>query len=143
MPKILIDTDLYISFIRTGRFEETIRGLYTFRVRDIFFSSVVAGELLHGALDKKGIKSVETLYRPFEKVGRLVTPHHGDWLETGRLLSKIRNARKDLHTKTPRLMNDGLIAMSARRIGAMVYTSNANDFELMAKYRDFQFEIVG
>src|SRR4030095_3364035 len=103
MPKILIDTDLYVSFIRTGRFDETIRGLYTFRVSDIFFSSVVIGELLHGALDLKGKKWVETLYKPFEKVGRLVTPQHGDWVDTGNLLSKITKAPKDLNTDTARL----------------------------------------
>lgn len=32
--------------------------------------------------------------------------------------------------------------MSARRIGAVVYTANAKDFELLAKYKDFQFEVV-
>ncbi|HCU23432.1 MAG TPA: hypothetical protein DF383_00305, partial [Deltaproteobacteria bacterium] len=97
---------------------------------------------LHGALDAVGLKSVETLYRPFERVGRLVAPLHNDWVEVGKILAEIRKTRRDLHRKTSLLFNDGLIAMSARRIGAVVYTANAKDFELLAKYKDFQFEVV-
>ncbi len=142
MPKILIDTNLYIGFLRSGRFEDRLRALYTFRRGEIHFSSVVIEELLQGALDAEGEKNVEILYKPFEKANRILTPIHQDWVEAGKILSQIRRKRKELRSKTASLLNDTLIAMSARRAGAVVYTNNQKDFEMIAQRRSFLFEVV-
>ncbi len=142
MPKILIDSNLYIHFLRTGAYSESIKALYTFRIRDICFSSVVAEELFQGALDIHGKRNVETLLKPFEKVNRIITPTHEDWKEAGLLISKIRTKRRDLSAHLNRLTHDMLIALSARRIGAIVYTANQKDFELISKFKAFHFEVI-
>ncbi|MBI2997960.1 MAG: hypothetical protein HYY46_05830 [Deltaproteobacteria bacterium] len=48
MPKHLIDTDLYIDLIQTGKTLPIIRDLYDKEASGVYFSSVVAQELLAG-----------------------------------------------------------------------------------------------
>lgn len=142
MPKILIDTDIYIHFLRRGHFKESIKALYTFRTRDIHFSSVVIKELLQRVLDAKGRSSVEILYKPFEKAERIVTPTHTDWVQTGNLLSQMRKKRKELTAKISRLTHDTLIALCAKRIGAVLYTCNQKDFQLLSEMLPFQYQPI-
>ncbi len=142
MSKVIIDTDIYIDFLRSGLFDSFVRALYTFRRHDIFFSSVVIEELLQGVLDSKGKKYVEILFKPFEKVGRIVTPHHSDWKEAGNILSSIRKKYPHYGNKSKGLVNDALIAVSARRIGATLYSSNKKDFELLQKIKNFDFSLI-
>lgn len=142
MPKILIDTDAYIDFLKTGRFNDVISGLYTFRTPDIHFSSVVAEELLQGAKDGTGRRQAEALYRPFQKTNRFVSPDTMDWLLTGHVLSKIREKNPGDRNRLSLLVNDTLIAMTARHVGAIVYTSNRKDFELIAQVQPFHFQII-
>ena len=74
MAKHLIDTDLYIDLIQSGSTLPLIRELYDKDAPGIYFSSIVAQELLTGARTTLGKRRVEALFRPFEKVGRIVTP---------------------------------------------------------------------
>ena len=113
MKKFLIDTNIYIDFLRRGAYREIISNLYAYETPGIYFSSVVIQELLIGATGKEGRKNVETLYRSFESIGRIGTPTHNNWKEAGNLLSLLRIRRKDLKTKIPALINDTLIALSA------------------------------
>jgi predicted nucleic acid-binding protein len=76
VAKHLIDTDLYIDLIQSGTTLPLIRELYDKDAPGIYFSSVVAQELLAGARSPAGKKRVEILFRPFERVGRVVTPSH-------------------------------------------------------------------
>jgi len=41
-----------------------------------------------------------------------------------------------------RLANDGLIAMSAARMGATVITANERDFAKLAEFHPFQWEVA-
>jgi len=47
-----------------------------------------------------------------------------------------------LRSKIPTLWNDLLIALSARQIGAMVVSHNAQDFELLRRYLRFDLHIL-
>ena len=85
MAKHIIDTDLYIDLIQSGRTLPIIRELYEKETPGIYFSSVVAQELLAGARSLAGRRHIETLLRPFEKAGRVVTPTHRDWKETAEI----------------------------------------------------------
>ena len=118
MAKHIIDTDLYIDLIQSGRTLPIIRELYEKETPGIYFSSVVAQELLAGARSLAGRRHIETLLRPFEKAGRVVTPTHRDWKETGNILTRILELRPDVKSKLPALVNDCLLALSARAIGA-------------------------
>jgi predicted nucleic acid-binding protein len=142
VAKHLIDTDLYIDLIQSGKTLPLIREIYDKDAPGIYFSSVVAQELLAGARSPAGRKRVEILFRPFEKVGRVVTPSHDQWKAAGRILAKVLEDRPNLKSKLPALVNDCLLALSARSIGATLYSRNRDDFVLLQSIRSFALVVV-
>ena len=142
MAKHLIDTDLYIDLIQSGTTLPLIRELYDKDAPGIYFSSIVAQELLAGARSLAGRKRVEILFRPFERVGRVVTPSHGHWKDAGGILAKVLQDRPDLKSKLPALVNDCLLALSARSLGATLYTRNREDFTLLQGLRYFSLVVI-
>jgi len=142
VPKHLIDTDLYIDLIQSGKTLPIIRELYAKEAPGIYFSSVVAQELLAGARSPTGRKHVETLLAPFERAGRVVTRSHRQWKEAGNMLARLLESRRDLKSKLPALVNDCLVALSARALGATLYTKNRDDFTLLQTIRRFSLVIV-
>ena len=142
MAKHLIDTDLYIDLIQSGITLPLIREIYDKDTPGIYFSSVVAQELLAGARSPAARKRVEILYRPFERVGRVVTPSHSQWKDAGGILAKVLDDRPNLKTKLPALVNDCLLALSARSLGASLYTRNRDDFILLQSVRSFSLVVI-
>ena len=142
MAKHLIDTDLYIDLIQSGTTLPLIRELYDKDAPGIYFSSIVAQELLAGARSLAGRKRVKILFRPFERVGRVVTPSHGHWKDAGGILAKVLQDRPDLKSKLPALVNDCLLALSARSLGATLYTRNRGDFTLLQGLRSFSLVVI-
>lgn len=142
MAKHLIDTDLYIDLIQSGTTLPLIRELYYKDAPGIYFSSIVVQELLAGARSPAGRKRVEILFRPFEKVGRVVTPSHNLWKDAGGILAKILQDRPSLKSKLPALVNDCLLALSARSLGATLYTRNRDDFMLLQSIRSFALVVI-
>lgn len=140
MKKHLIDTNLYIDFLRAGRFHSFLEELYLKETPGIFLSAVVAQELMAGAISNQGIRNIQVLLSPFERRDRMVTPTYFDWKRAGEILSRLLLARPSIRSKFPALIGDTLIALSAKRIGAVVYTRNRADFELIREYLVFQFE---
>lgn len=143
MAKHLIDTDLYIDLIQTRTTHAFIREIYAKETPGIYFSSIVVQELLAGARSPAGRKRVEILFRPFERVGRVVTPGHNHWKEAGGLLAQVLRDRPDLKDKLPALVNDCLLALSARSLGATLYTRNRDDFTLLQSQRFFSLVVIG
>lgn len=142
MAKHLIDTDLYIDLIQSGTTLPFIREIYDKDAPGIYFSSVVAQELLAGARSPAGRKRVETLLRPFERVGRVLTPSHSHWKDAGGILANVMKDRPDLKDKLSMLVNDCLLALSARSLGATVYTRNRDDFMLLQNQRSFSLVVI-
>ena len=142
MAKHLIDTDLYVDIIQSGTTLPILRELYDKQAPGIYFSSVVAQELLAGARSPAGKRHVETLLAPFEKARRIVTPGHREWKQTGDILAKVLELRPDLKSELPSLVNDCLLALSARALGATLYTRNRDDFMLVQKIRHFFLVVV-
>jgi predicted nucleic acid-binding protein len=142
VAKHLIDTDLYIDLIQSGITLPLIREIYDKDTPGIYFSSVVAQELLAGARSPAARRRVEILYRPFERVGRVVTPSHSQWKDAGGILAKVLDDRPDLKTKLPALVNDCLLALSARSLGASLYTRNRDDFILLQSVRSFSLVVI-
>jgi len=143
VAKHLIDTDLYIDLIQSGTTLPLIRELYDKDAPGIYFSSIVAQELLAGARSLAGRTRVEILFRPFERVGRVVTPSHYQWNDTGGILAKVLEQRPDLKSKLPALVNDCLLALSARSLGATLYSRNRDDFMLLRSIRSFALVVIG
>jgi predicted nucleic acid-binding protein len=140
MAKHLIDSDLYIDLIRTGRYLEEMDLLYERETPNIYFSSVVAEELLAGARSPSMVRIVTRLIRPFEKVNRILTPTHRDWKKAGDALAKILTIHPWSKEKLPSLANDCLLAASARSNGAFVHTKNREDFLLIQSA--FSFSLI-
>lgn len=82
---------------------------------------------------------MQNLCRPFERVGRVVYPSYADWKESGLVAAKIASKRPDLASKRTRLVNDILIALCCRKIGAGVVTLNIRDFEVIRSIMSFRF----
>jgi predicted nucleic acid-binding protein len=79
MEKFVIDTDIYIDLVNTGRFSDELEELYFKHTPRIYFSAVVSQELLTGAHTTRDRKLVNQLISPFEKVNRVVVPNHHHW----------------------------------------------------------------
>jgi len=142
VAKHLIDSDLYIDLIQSRSALPILRELYESDAPGIYFSSIVIQELLAGARGPRGRSQVETLYRPFEKTGRIVTPNHSQWKDAGDMLAKALMLRPDLRNKLASLVNDCLLALSARSIGATLYTRNRDDFVLLKRIRSFHLVVI-
>ena len=130
---VVFDTSIFIDHLRTGRHQQRIAAT-TGLVRN---SAVVLAELGRGATKPSEQEFVERLARNHPTL----TPTENNWLESGRLLSKIRAAKGFGPEKLRDLHFDVLIALSARSVGARLITSNRADFVLIASYRKVQLEI--
>ena len=142
MTKLVIDTDLYIDLIRTGQFLPVINVLYEKETPGIHFSSIVAQELLAGARSSKTRTYVRWLVEPFERKGRIITPTHRDWKTAGDILAVLLMRHPSIKKKLRTMVNDCLLAMSARSKGATVYTRNREDFGLILSVHNFDLVVV-
>ncbi|MBM4297723.1 MAG: type II toxin-antitoxin system VapC family toxin [Deltaproteobacteria bacterium] len=98
---------------------------------------MVIQELLAGAPSAAGKARVELLYRPFEKVSRIVTPHHSHWKYAGLILAQLLRERPALKSKLPALANDCLLALTARSLGAILIHQKSRRFTAAPKQTIF------
>ena len=81
------------------------------------------------------------MYRTFDRLNRVVTPDKQVWFEAGEVLQQFGTRYGFEEKGLARLSHDVLIALTARKIGAVVYTSNLKDFERIRALRDFQLRV--
>ena len=126
----ILDTSVYIDNLRSERFKNGILALpYVIRL-----SAVVLAELSRGARSREMKKFVEDIRSNL----LVVTPIENEWAVSGQLVNRIATARRfDIH-KTREIHFDVLIALSARRIGAAVITSNRADFTAIREFINFK-----
>jgi len=136
LVKIVLDASIYIPFINAG---------ITYPVLDleyespfIYMSAVVIEELYAGASDRDTIKLLDRLYGTFEDIGRLITPDASDWQKTGKVIAKLGRKYGFEEKFLTKITNDVLIALSARKIGAVVVTNNIKDFLRIKEFADFK-----
>ena len=139
--RLLFDTSVYITAIRSGLFSPAFRMIQESLPRT-HLASVVSAELLVGATTPAARRAVLTFILRVHTVRRVVTPDAGTWERAGELLGRIRQDEPHLRSKIPTLWNDLLIALSARQIGAIVVTQNARDFTLIRRYLRFDLQIL-
>jgi predicted nucleic acid-binding protein len=130
---LLFDTSVLIDQLRTDRHRERIESV-SGRIRH---SSVVLAELLRGARQRSDRDFVEAL----EKQSPRLTPSEKNWLESGRLLTRMSVERGFSPEKLRDLHFDVLIALTASTHGATVVTSNRADFEMIRRYKRFALEV--
>lgn len=125
----LIDTSVYIENFKFGRFETELLSL-RFLVR---CSAVVLAELWRGARSREAKRFVASLAGHF----RMIAPNEREWIESGKIISKLVERRGYEVNKMREIHFDVLIALTARRIGAWVITCNADDFQAIREVKDF------
>jgi predicted nucleic acid-binding protein len=130
--KFIFDTNVYFSLLHERSVLERLATSVAAVGPRLYLSSIVSCELLQGARGELGRARVRRATRQLERIGRVIAPSHSDWVRAGRVQSKIWDDRPDLLKKS--LQNDLLIACSAARVGAIVVTSNTDDFELIRRY---------
>lgn len=79
---------------------------------------------------------------PMERTGRVVSPIFDDWLMAAEVVTGIQQKDRGWRSKLPSLLNDILIALCARRIGAMIITYNREDFRLIRRHVGFSLRIL-
>jgi predicted nucleic acid-binding protein len=130
---VIFDTSVLIDNQRTARHSERIAE-WPGRIRNC---SVVLAELWRGAT----VAAERQFVKALEESRPVLTPTEKCWLNSGRVLAKIRNQKGFEPNKQRDLHFDVLIAFTARTHGALLITSNRDDFELIREYLDFSLEV--
>ncbi|MGH7459812.1 MAG: type II toxin-antitoxin system VapC family toxin [Longimicrobiales bacterium] len=142
MPRYILDTNVYIHATRDEAWANQLTiFLLAFRP-SVYLHSVVAMELLVGAIKSDQARRVqEAFIQPFERRRRIFTPTHAAWKRAAvALVQLVREHRVSPEEGIRRsLVNDCLIAASARDHGFTLVTENTRDFELLSDYLPLQF----
>jgi predicted nucleic acid-binding protein len=134
VKKVVLDTNLYIDWINRGLREETMVGGGLTR----YLSAVVVMELRAGARTRGGRAAVDSLIRGYSLADRLITPAAGTFERAGSLLRRLKLAGREVRSAS--FVNDLLIALTARALGATVLTANHADFEAIRRIEPFALE---
>jgi len=130
--KYLLDTNIYFAAIYDPAFLPRYQDYLRRIAPRTYLSSVVRYELLQGAKGDLARARISRATQQLERVGRVVSPTHDDWVRAGRIQGKLWDEQPSLRAK--KLQNDILIACTARRIGAAIVTENIADFVLVRRY---------
>ena len=137
--KAILDTSVYLPFLRQNGEIQDLTFLH--RPTLLYLSSVVFAELFAGARDRSTVRLLERFYRTFDRANRVIAPDQQVWLEAAHVLHRFSIRHGFEAIGLARLSHDILIALTARKIGAIVFTRNRTDFERIQEVRDFRLEI--
>ncbi|MBI5300365.1 MAG: PIN domain-containing protein [Deltaproteobacteria bacterium] len=132
---LVIDTSVYINFFRG---KNTIGSVLDSEKMTVYCTSVIIAELLAGAFSTKEREVILKMRQHFKNDLRLVTPTEEDWFWCGYTLSQIGKKHGFEQIKKSRLINDCLIALACKNLGATLLTENNKDFGLIRRFIDFQ-----
>ncbi|WP_438012066.1 PIN domain-containing protein [Sorangium sp. So ce321] len=104
-----------------------------------YLSAVVQMELRAGATTLPARRAVDHLGRAYRSAGRIVAPDAEVFDHAGRTLRRLREAGREVRRAS--LVNDVLIALSARSLGATVLTADEH-FDAIRAVLDFKLERV-
>jgi predicted nucleic acid-binding protein len=140
--KYLLDTNVYLEAFRSEERKSRFRQLFFPLLPATFLASVVAYELNVNAKDGRTRNLLREFIGPMERTGRCVSPTFGDWVEAAAVVTNIEARARGWRSKLPSLLNDILIALCARRIGAILISYNKEDFQLIRRYKDFALRVL-
>lgn len=138
MRRVVVDTNLYIDWLNVGRHE----GVLFQRDAVKYLSAVVMLELYAGAFSPRDRRVVRGVVSAFDRVDRILVPSGAVYEDAGHVLRALQASSGHRVAGSPSLVNDVLIALSARSIGATVMTSNARDFAAIREIRPFKLSVV-
>ncbi len=140
--KYLLDTNVYLGAFRSEQKRTQFRQTFFPLLPATFLSAIVAYELYVNAQDNRTRGFIQEFIRPLERTGRVVCPTFDDWIEASRIVTAIEEKERGWRSKLPALLNDILIALCARRIGAALLTYNRDDFRLIRRHKDFSLRVL-
>lgn len=133
MPRYVLDSNVYIQATRDAAFNQELEAFLWTAAPFVHMHSVVAGELLAGAVHPElERRTYEQFIEPYEAMRRVVTPSHPTWRRAGGIVAQLIRSKRLAANGVPRsFFNDCLIAASAREHGFTLVTRNTADFELI------------
>ena len=140
--KYLLDTNVYLGAVRSEEKRARFRQTFFPLIPATYLSAVVAYELAVSARDRRTQSLVREFVRPMEQTGRVVTPTFSDWTTAAEIITAIADKERGWRSKLPGLLNDVLMATSARQIGATLLTYNRDDFLLIRRHLDFSLRVL-
>jgi predicted nucleic acid-binding protein len=140
--KVILDTNVYVSACRSEEARARFRTSFFKLLPVTFLAAVVAYELRVNAAGRPTQRLVQEFIAPMESSGRCVSPTFADWIEAAAIVTAIVERDHSWRSKLPALLNDTLIALSARRIGATLFTYNARDFRLIRRHKEFALRVL-
>jgi tRNA(fMet)-specific endonuclease VapC len=136
--RLVIDTNVYIDWLDQGRHEDVL--FQSDAVK--YLSAVVLMELRAGAVARADRRLVQRFETAFARAGRILAPSPEVFAQAGDALRRLQvEAGYDLR-RSHSMVNDVLIALSARSIGATVVTRNERDYRAIARIRPFRLAVV-
>lgn len=129
----ILDSSVFIGYLRAGKHRDKVQGTAGI----IRTSAVVLAELWRGAAGNEEFQFLRRL----EKTYQVWYPTAQNWIDSGKILNKIRGRTGLTRHKSCDLHFDVLIALTARSYGAQVITTNKDDFEMLHDYFAFALEV--
>ena len=126
--KVLLDTNVFIDYLRADLHADWIFGGVSNTIR--FLSAVVLMELRLGADTLRRKRAVDRIQAAFP-MGRLIAPLPSAFDHAGRLFRTLYGDGSGLADRLAPV-NDLLIALTARQMGATLVTSNFQEFRRIA-----------
>ena len=138
MQRLIIDTNVYIDWFNAGRHEDILFQRETVK----HLSAVVVMELRAGASSTRDRRLVQRVESAFAKARRILVPSETVFAEAGDVLRTLHAARGFRSAQRHSIVNDVLIALSARSIGATVATQNEGDYRAIQAVSPFALLVV-
>lgn len=138
MRRVVIDTNIYIDWLNERQCEEVIFERGTVK----HLSAVVLMELFAGAFSNRDRRLIRSIALPSARANRIVIPTVSIYEEAGDVLRRLQRVHGYSMPSAYGLVNDVLIALSARSIGATVITQNQRDFAAIRAVRPFKLVVV-
>jgi predicted nucleic acid-binding protein len=137
MKKVIFDTNVLIDWINERQFAELIFESGTAK----YLSSIVLMELLAGASRTEDQKIIKKLHNTHKKAGRMLTSSETNYAEAGDILLELQKTKGYDLKKSFTLTNDVLIALTARSVGATLFTQNRKDFQAIRGIKVFDLVV--
>jgi len=138
MERVVIDTNVYVDWFNSGRHEAVLFQREAVK----YLSAVVFMELQAGAFSAGDRRLVRQDTSAFAEAGPVLLPTVTIYEEAGEVLCRLQESRSCTMAGAYGLVNDVLIALSARSIGATVITQNERDFIAIQTVRPFKLSLV-
>ena len=138
MQRLVVDTNVYIDYFKDGQHEGVLMQPRTVK----YLSCVVLMELLAGASSDQERRLLAGLVRDFSSSGRILTPTATIFAHAGDVLRRLRTERSFRLSSSNTIVNDVLVALSARSIGAAVVTRNERDYSAIQAVHPFKLLVV-